>query len=264
MGNDIHIKARSGKLPTIVMLHGLFGSLSNFEPIIPLITDEADIWIPDLPLYDLNGGDNAIHTLTKWLEEWLQEKNLQSVVLVGNSLGGHIALDYARNNPNNLKGLVLVGSSGLMPNEFGDSRPRRYDRDYISAKASEVFHALPVQQQMVDEIFNILANRSKLAQLVRLAKASKNTMMDEFLGKLQLPTLIIWGKNDRITPPEVAVRFQSLLPNSQLRWIHECGHVPMMEQPEIFAEILNEFILSDLFMSPDECLEITNDFQSAI
>lgn len=255
MGNDIRIKGNSDALPAVVMLHGLFGSLSNFEPIIPLLTKEVDLWIPEIPLYQTFSGDNAIHNLSVWLDQWLLDRELESVILVGNSLGGHIALDYARKAPYQLKGLVLVGSSGLLPTEFGDSRPRRYDRDYIREKASEVFHNLPVMESMVDEIFNILANRSQLAQLVRLARASKETMMDEHLAHITVPSLIVWGDNDQITPKEVAIKFESLLPNAQLRWIDECGHVPMMEQPQAFANILNEFILSDVFVAQNELFE---------
>lgn len=261
-GKDIHLKGSSGKLPALVMLHGLFGSLSNFEPIIPLITREVDLWIPEIPLYESTNGENAIHDLTKWLEQWLEENQLQSVVLVGNSLGGHIALDYARQGKNKLKGLVLVGSSGLLPTEFGDTRPRRYDRDYIRSKTSEVFYTLPVQETMVDDIHTILSNRTQLIQLVRLARASKYTLMDDFLPQIKIPSMIIWGDQDRITPPEVAFKFESLLPNSRLAWISDCGHVPMMEQPEAFARILNEFILSDVFDSQHKVVESFGNFQT--
>lgn len=242
------------------MLHGLFGSLSNFEPIIPMITKEVDLWIPEIPLYRPSNGDNAIHDLTQWLDQWLSEKELDSVVLVGNSLGGHIALDYARQFKKNLKGLVLVGSSGLTSTEFGDTRPRRYDREYIRSKTREVFHTLPVQETMVEDIYSILADRNQLTQLVRLAKASKQTLMDEFLTQIHVPSLIVWGDNDKITPPEVAFRFQSLLPNSRLSWIADCGHVPMMEQPQAFATLLNEFILSDTFVTQSEIVESYDKF----
>jgi pimeloyl-ACP methyl ester carboxylesterase len=264
MGNDLYIKGKSNTLPSLVMLHGLFGSLSNFEPIIPFITKETDVWVPEIPLYQTNMGNNPIHDLSQWLDEWLMEKELDSVILVGNSLGGQIALDYARKSNSNLKGLVLVGSSGLMPSEFGDTRPRRYDREYIETKTAEVFYTLPVQPSMVDEIYAILADRSQLSQLVRLAKASKNTLMDAYLTQIQIPSLIIWGDNDQITPPEIAFKFESLLPNAQLRWISDCGHVPMMEQPQAFASLLNDFIHGDFFNSPNGVFESSDDFKSIL
>jgi 2-hydroxy-6-oxonona-2,4-dienedioate hydrolase len=230
-------------LPAVVMLHGLFGKLTNFEPVIPHIVPQLDVWIPELPLYTQMEGTDSIEGLSNWLSQWLLSNGIGSAVLLGNSLGGHIALDCAIRGNSAIQGLVLVGSSGLFDSGFGDSIPKRFDRGYIQEKASEAFHEYRVDNEMVEEIHEVITNRSLLGKLVRLARSARHANTEPLLSQIGVPTCIIWGENDRITKPAVARKFHSLIADSELKWIAECGHVPMLEQPVAFAQILNEFIL---------------------
>lgn len=231
-------------LPSIVMLHGLFGKLTNFEPVLPHILPQIDVWVPELPLYSDHVGTDSVAGLSQWLSGWLDQMGIESAVLLGNSLGGHVALDCAIRGEDRVQGLILVGSSGLFDTGFGDSVPRRFDRDYIRKKASEAFHRYEVDDDMVEEIHGVITNRLLLGKLVRLARSARQANTEPMLPHISLATCIIWGENDRITPPQVARKFHDLIPGSELKWIPECGHVPMMEQPKHFASILNEFITS--------------------
>jgi len=230
-------------IPSVIMLHGLFGKLTNFEPVIPHIAPQLDVWVPELPLYTQTEGTDSIEGLSRWLDQWLQLNGIGSVVLLGNSLGGHIALDSAIRGNDAIRGLVLVGSSGLFDSGFGDSIPRRFDREYIHDKASEAFYSYDVDDEMVEEIHDVITNRSLLGKLVRLARSARQANTEPQLSQIDVPTCIIWGENDRITPPTVAHKFHTLIAESELKWIPDCGHVPMMEQPKAFAQILNDFML---------------------
>lgn len=230
-------------LPSVVMLHGLFGKLTNFEPVVHHIAAHLDVWIPELPLYTISDSTDSIEGLSTWLSHWLQSKGIESAVLLGNSLGGHIALDCAIRGNKTIRGLILVGSSGLFDAGFGDSIPRRFDREYIHDKASEAFFEYNVDNEMVNEIHNIITNRPMLGKLVRLARSARHTNIEPLLCQIDVPTCVIWGENDRITPPLVAKKFHNLINDSELHWIANCGHVPMLEQPVAFAQILNDFML---------------------
>jgi pimeloyl-ACP methyl ester carboxylesterase len=96
----------------------------------------------------------------------------------------------------------------------------------------------------VDEVFEITRNRLKVIKIIALAKSAIRQNLGEELNQIQQPTLLIWGKNDIVTPPFVAEEFKKLIPNSQLHFIDKCGHAPMMEVPAAFNIILENFLAS--------------------
>ena len=173
------------------------------------------------------------------MENFIKFKDLNDVILLGNSLGGHIGLIFSNKNPDLVKSLVLTGSSGLYENSMGESYPKRENYDYIKRKTQEVFYNPKVAtKEIVDEVFETVNNRDKLVRTLAIAKSAIRHNMSKELPNIKTPTLLIWGENDLVTPPEVAVEFKSLLPNSELTWIKKCGHAPMMEYPQEFNEIL--------------------------
>jgi len=94
----------------------------------------------------------------------------------------------------------------------------------------------------VDEVFEITKNRLKVIKIISLAKSAIRHNLGEELNQINQPTLLIWGKNDIVTPPFVAEEFKKLIPNSQLHFIDKCGHAPMMEVPAEFNIILEKFL----------------------
>ena len=161
------------------------------------------------------------------------------MILLGNSLGGHIGLIFSNNNPGLVKSLVLTGSSGLYENSMGESYPKRENYEYIKKKTEEVFFNPKVAtKEIVDEVFETVNNRDKLVRTLAIAKSAIRHNMSQELPNILTPTLLIWGENDLVTPPEVATEFKLLLPNSELKWIKKCGHAPMMEYPNEFNRIL--------------------------
>ena len=229
-----------GEGEAIVLLHGLMGGLSNFKDVINFFSLKSyKVIIPELPIYSLPLKETTVTAFSDFLEEFIKYKNLSKVILLGNSLGGHIGLIYSNKNPNFVKSLVLTGSSGLYENSMGESYPKRENYNYIKRKTEEVFYNPEVAtKEIVDEVFETVNNRDKLVRTLAIAKSAIRHNMSDELPNIKTPTLLIWGENDLVTPPEVAREFESLLPNSELKWIKKCGHAPMMEYPNEFNRIL--------------------------
>ena len=216
------------------------GGLSNFKDVIDFFSSKNyKVVIPELPIYTLPLKETSVTVFSDFLEDFVKFKKFNNPILLGNSLGGHIGLIFSNKNPNLVKSLVLTGSSGLYENSMGESYPKRENYDYIKRKTEEVFYNPKVAtKEIVDEVFETVNNRDKLVRTLSIAKSAIRHNMSSDLPNIKTPTLLIWGENDLVTPPEVAVEFNSLLPNSELIWIKKCGHAPMMEHPMEFNRIL--------------------------
>jgi len=199
--------------------------------------------VPILPLFDLDILHTTVSGLEKHIAAFIEHKNYTNIHLLGNSLGGHVALVYILKHPERVKSLTLTGSSGLFENAMGDSYPKRGDYEYIKNKTAQTFYDPAVATpELVDEVFEITKNRIKVIKIIALAKSAIRHNLGEELNQIQQPTLLIWGKNDIVTPPFVAEEFKKLIPNSQLHFIDKCGHAPMMEVPVEFNSILEKFL----------------------
>lgn len=233
-----YIEKGSGQ--PIVLLQGLMGGLSNFTELIDFFSERGyKVYFPDLPMYDLSILNTNLVSLSKFVARFIEEVVQEPVTLIGNSMGGHIGLILTLAKPHLIKHLILTGSSGLYERSFGDSFPRKSDRDYIKKKTQEVFYdPNTATEELVDEVFKIVNDRMKGIKTVMLARSAiKHNMLNE-LPNIKPPTCIIWGKQDNVTPPEVAVEMDKLIPNSDLFWIDKCGHAAMMEHPTEFCNIL--------------------------
>ena len=163
--------------------------------------------------------------------------------LLGNSLGGHVALVHVLKHPERIKSLILTGSSGLFESGMGDSYPKRGDYEYIRKKTEITFYDPKVAtKELVDEVYEIVNSRIKAIKIIALAKSAIRNNLGQELNQIQLPTLLIWGNNDIVTPPFVGREFHKLIPNSELHFIDKCGHAPMMEVPDEFNVVLHKFL----------------------
>ncbi|ADF54123.1 MAG: alpha/beta hydrolase [Zunongwangia sp.] len=233
-----------GEGTPIVILHGLMGGLSNFDGVVDYFPSKGyKVLIPELPLYSMSLLKTSVGTFAKYLKEFVDFKDLNKVILLGNSLGGHIALLTTKLYPEIVKGLVITGSSGLYENAMGESYPRRGDYDFIKKKAQNVFYDPAVAtKEIVDDVYETVSDRNKLVKTLAIAKSAIRHNMAKDLPKMTTPTCIIWGKNDNVTPPEVAEDFHRLLPDSDLYWVDKCGHAAMMEHPDLFNELLCDWL----------------------
>lgn len=231
-----------GEGEPLILLHGLFGALSNFEDLFSHFSKSYRVIIPMLPLFDM-GLETGVGTLARHVHRFIDAMKLDKIHLLGNSLGGHVALLYTLKHQEKVKTLILTGSSGLYENSMGETYPKRGDYDYIKRKTELTFYDPAIAtKELVDEVYEIVNNRLKAIKIIGLAKSAiRNNLSDE-LREITIPTCLIWGEDDTVTPPAVAEEFKSLLPNSELFWIEKCGHAPMMERPEAFNEILEAFL----------------------
>ena len=232
-----------GEGHTIMLLHGLFGALSNFKEVIERFSQHYRIVVPVMPIYTLPIVKTNVKSLAKYIERFVEYKGYDKVTLLGNSLGGHIALVYGLHNLNKVHSLVLTGSSGLYENAFGGSFPRREDKNFLREKISVTFYDPNMTtDELVDEVYEVVNDRGKLVRILAMAKSAIRHNMSKDLTKFNMPACLIWGANDTITPPEVAEEFHELLPDSELFWIEKCGHAAMMEHPDTFNDILDKWL----------------------
>ena len=232
-----------GQGEPLVLLHGLFGALSNFKDLIEYFRQHYKVVVPMLPLFDLDILHTSVGGLAKYVHKFLEAKDYKNIHLLGNSLGGHVALVYLLKHPERTKSLILTGSSGLFENGMGDTYPKRGDYEYIRKKTEFTFYDPKMAtKELVDEVFSITNNRIRVIKIIALAKSAIRNNLGDELNNIKQPTLLIWGNNDNVTPPFVAREFQKLIPNSELQFIDKCGHAPMMEVPEEFNAILHKFL----------------------
>ncbi|HIC32475.1 MAG TPA: alpha/beta hydrolase [Flavobacteriaceae bacterium] len=233
-----------GEGQPIIILHGLMGGLSNFDAVTSYFSDNGyKIIIPELPVYTMSLLKTNVKAFANYLHEFIDFKGLEDVILLGNSLGGHIGLYHTKLYPEKIKALVITGSSGLYESAMGSGYTKRSDYEVIKKKAQDVFYDPEVAtKEIVDEVYKTVNDRNKLIKTLAIAKSAIRHNMAKDLPKMQTPTCIIWGKNDTVTPPEVADEFNSLLPDSELFWIDKCGHAAMMEHPDTFNEILHAWL----------------------
>lgn len=236
-----YIDEGSGEV--LLLLHGLFGALSNWEAVVSHFSKNYRVVIPMLPIYDMPLKQSGLDGLNDFLERFVALKNLDNMTLIGNSLGGHVGLIYTLANPEKVKNLVLTGSSGLFENSMGGSFPKRGSYEYIRERVAYTFYKPETAtKELVDEVFDTTKSIPKCLRIVAIAKSAQRHNMAKDIHRIKQPTLLVWGLNDTITPPVVAHEFNKLIPNSKLHFIDKCCHAPMMEHPEKFNIILNNFL----------------------
>lgn len=232
-----------GEGPVILILHGLFGALSNFQHVFETFSRHYRVIIPILPIYTKTHADASVSGLAKFVEDFVAFKGIEKCIPLGNSLGGHVGLVFTLRNPEMVQALVLTGSSGLFESGMGSGFPRRGSYEYIKERVEYTFYAPETAtKELVDEVFEIVGDNFKTLRILRIARSAQRHNMREEIVNIQVPTLLVWGLNDNITPPDVAHEFNAAIPNSALYFIDECGHAAMMEQPEAFSRILEQFL----------------------
>lgn len=232
-----------GQGDVLLLLHGLFGALSNWDSVITTFSDRYRVVIPLLPIYDMPIRQASLEGLVTYIEKFVVQKDLHNMTLLGNSLGGHLAILYTFKNPEQVRGLVLTGSSGLFENGMGGSFPKRGSYNYIAERVAYTFYDPKVaSKELIDEVFEITSSIPKCMSIVAIAKSAQRNNVAKDLHRIQVPTLLVWGLNDTITPAEVGHEFNRLIANSELHFIDKCCHAPMMECPDRFNTLLDTWL----------------------
>lgn len=242
-GNFKYLETGSEEKDCIILLHGLFGALSNFQGIMEYFSNQYNVVIPMLPIYEMSLKSLSVSGLVNHVDKFIEFKGFNKVTVLGNSLGGHIAQLYTMKRPEKVKALILTGSSGLFENAMGNSFPKRGNYEFIKKKTEDTFYnPETATKELVDEVYDIVNDRSKAIRVIVTAKSAVRHNLEDKIGNIKCPTLLIWGKQDNVTPAFVGQKFHDLLPNSELFFVDECGHAPMMEKPAEFNKILSGFM----------------------
>lgn len=258
---SITLRGRHGLVPatveqvgvgsTVVFLHGLVGLNEHWEEVVRLAEASVRCTLLQVPLLDLRGDDCSIDGVTELTVDFLAQSFDHPVVLVGNSFGGHVALRVALQRPDLVRGLVLAGSSGLIEKSMVSDIQIRPSRAWLERKIGELFFdpGRHMRASDIERAHQQLSERGGARAMVRLSRSARRNHLGSRMSGIKAPTLLIWGRQDIVTPPEAAEQFAAMLPNSRLVWFDRCGHVPMMEHPEPFAGELVEFVDS---LGPDK------------
>lgn len=233
----------------ILFLHGLFGTPEHWRGVMDGVADRYRVVAPQLPIDPhpdrRRGGVQSIRDLSDAVAELVDDLQLERFVLCGNSLGGLIALDLCLQDPGYAKGLVLAGSAGLFERSPIRGLRSRPTKEFVRSTISGILYDQSlVSEGLVDEWHQSMMDRDYVRFLLRMSRATRDRCVEEELGELSLPTMIVWGREDGITPPSVAEEFQRRITGSKLKFIDNCGHAPNWERPEMFAKMLSAFLPS--------------------
>jgi 2-hydroxy-6-oxonona-2,4-dienedioate hydrolase len=228
---------------TLVLLHGLMGDLSNFEGVIDHFILSHHVVMPILPIYDLPIHNVGLDGILDHIVDFVNYKGFDKIHLVGNSLGGHVALMFVLAYPKKAESLTITGSSGLYESAMGNTFPKRGDFEFIKKKVQDTFYDPKIAtDELTNIVFESVNDRNKALRIIMTSKSAVRRNLEHELVKINIPTLLIWGKQDAVTPPFVGDKFHNLIKDSQLIWIDKCGHAPMLEHPEIFNKTLESFL----------------------
>jgi len=243
-GNQYAEAGADSQATPIILLHGMMGTIDNWENLIPAVADAGyRIVCPVLPMYTISLRNANLQGIVDFVREFTDMAGLEHAVVTGNSFGGHIAAMYAMQFPERVAAMALSGASGIYEVEMSSSFMRRNDKNYLRPRVEKTFFdPVHVTEELLDDVIDIITSREKALRLIKFARAVEKGSIRDQLGQVQAPTLLVWGKQDQITPPDVAETFNEGIPNSELHWIDECGHVPMMERPETFNRIYLDFL----------------------
>jgi len=234
---------RGGGEP-VLLLHGLLGEMDHWESTLEALGPFRRPIALELPIFDPDLPDVSVPALADYVRRFMEALELPPAVVCGNSLGGHVALELALSHPESVEGLILTGSSGLFERSFTQHVPHTPTRAYVREKMEEVFYdpAL-VTPEWVESVRRIVTTRRTALRVLQVARAAKRHNVEERLSRIGVPTLLVWGKDDRITSTDVAERFHARIRGSQLVYLPNCGHAPMLECPEAFNAAVGEWLV---------------------
>jgi 2-hydroxy-6-oxonona-2,4-dienedioate hydrolase len=233
---------RCGTGRPVVFLHGLVGLNEHWDPVLEHVRHRYRCTTLELPLLELKGQDCSIQGVVDLTMQFLSEHIREPVILVGNSFGGHVALLTALRHPTVVMGLVLTGSSGLFERTFVKGAPVRPSRAWLVEKIGELFYDRSLMSESdVDRAHEALSHKHCARAMVRLSRSARRSHLGDQIGNIDAPTLLVWGRDDVVTPPSAAQGFLDLMPNAELFWIDRCGHAPMIEAPSEFGRAMIDF-----------------------
>jgi pimeloyl-ACP methyl ester carboxylesterase len=237
----------------IILLHGLGASAERWLPVIPYLAEHYRVIAPDIIGFGLSEKptvDYTVEFFAKFLDDFINHIYVENPInIIGTSLGGRISIEYAIQNPQNIEKMILVAPAGI------NEEPTEALHSYIQAAlhptiedAKKAFLMMAgnnrvIEQDVISDFVNrMLLPNSRLSFMSSLLGLKKSTLTQERLGEILTPTLIIWGKDDRVIPIKNATWFYTSIKNSRHLEMENCGHAPFVEEPELFSKFVLQFL----------------------
>lgn len=264
-GAEAHIREDGNRdKPPLLMLHGSNASLHTWEKLVDQLRDDFRIISIDLPGHGLTGitpqDDYSIMGMARFTREVVEAFELENVTLVGNSMGGEVALRYSLMFPRDVKALVLISSAGmdrddedggvgafaLASSNFGRTAMRYFTPKFLIESTLRDVVADPdavVTDEMATRYWDLLRMAgSRDATIKRFEERASEPSIEPILRAINPPTLLIWGSQDRLVKPKYGVEMNSQIVGSLLKLYPQAGHLAHEEIPEKTARDVREFL----------------------
>ena len=244
-GCKVHVR-RGGSGAPLLYLHGA-GGTTTWLPPFDSLSDKFDVIAPDHPTFGLSDEPDwldDIHDMAYFYLDFIEALGLDGVHLVGQSLGGWIALEMAVRSTRRLASLTLVGSAGIRIK----GKPAA---DIFIMNPEELTRALLVDETIIDHMLNLdLTEEQQDIQIRNKVSTARlgwqprlfDPNLRKWMHRIDVPTHIVWGDSDQIIPPDYAAEFQGLIAGSSVTMIENCGHLPHVERAEPLVEAVAGFI----------------------
>lgn len=235
----------------VILLHGFTDSLHTWDEVVKDLDDDFRVLRPDLPGHGLSGpnpdGDYSNEALVGFVRAFLAQSDVKSPILVGNSLGGLAAWRFAAEQPETVKGIVLLAPGGVPHNgvtELPAEVPamlRFYLKNAPKAgvqAAMEAMYGEPenLPEGRVTQYRDLMAGQGD-AFVTRAAQFTLPDPTEDF-ARVEVPTIIIWGDQDRVLPADHADRFVAEMPQAELVLLEGVGHLPQAEAPDVVIDAI--------------------------
>ena len=257
--NVVKLKVRyveSGDGPTNVLLvHGLGGSAESWVHNIDEFSKHFHVFAPDLIGFGQSDKPNIrykMNTFTDFLSKFMDIIGIKSVSVIGSSMGGQIAAEFAMRYPDKVEKLVLICPAGIPPKEFkGTKELKQYVKLFDARNLKDIRKALlPVDadqsaknEEYVRSAYQyIMMIGARHAFMSSLKESAAAPRLTKRLRKIKVKTLVIWGKDDRLIPVKYCEPFITKMPNCRLMIIEKSGHRPHFERPDVLNRTVIDFL----------------------
>ena len=259
-GWRIHYTVQGEGSP-VILIHGFLDSLKTWRRNAAVLAQHHKVYAIDvLGFGSSERVRDPIYTLRQqagFLNEFFQAQNIDKAAVIGHSMGGALALQFAYDFPDSVHKLVLIAPAtyiyNSLPRNGFRTVPRPITRGVLGiyemmqgSRANPVRFAYGDPERITDDSIQIrnemMHVRGQHDALISMSKSKREANVPEELHKVDVPTLIVWGKKDRVVPIRDAQKHFSNMPNARLEWIDTAGHLPHEEEPQRVNELVQDFL----------------------